>query len=210
MTTNRNLQRRVDLVNNCISCFVKLYKYLTDTSACQNIFILQVHYYHYSNLTHDVILLLFIIGCSFLLCLLRSSCNLEISIDIYFTANTLISLYKFNELFYLLLFIVAKPVQLQKSDSSASSKSSGSASSGSTDSSSDSESSESVTSSQPRPKKKEMQPNSTLANNTTANVPPKRPSAAVAPVKPQKCTKRQGLSKKFSYSIILNNITIQK
>ncbi|KAH0945531.1 hypothetical protein HN011_006842, partial [Eciton burchellii] len=91
---------------------------------------------------------------------------------------------------------VAKPVQLQKSDSSASSKSSGSASSGSTDSSSDSESSESVTSSQPRPKKKEMQSNNTLANNTTtANVPPKRPSAAVAPVKPQKCTKRQGAAK---------------
>ncbi|XP_011344100.1 histone acetyltransferase KAT7 isoform X2 [Ooceraea biroi] len=81
---------------------------------------------------------------------------------------------------------VAKPAQPQKSDSSASSKSSGSASSASTDSSSDSESSESVTSSQPRPKKKETQSNSTLANNTMTNAP-KRPSATVAPVKPQKC-----------------------
>ncbi|TGZ37699.1 uncharacterized protein Chm isoform X1 [Temnothorax longispinosus] len=88
---------------------------------------------------------------------------------------------------------VAKPVQPQKSDSSASSKSSGgSASSGSSDSSSDSESSESVTSSQPQPKKKETQ-SSTLTNSTVTSVPPKRPSAAVAPVKPQKAvTRRQG------------------
>lgn len=90
---------------------------------------------------------------------------------------------------------VAKPVQPQKSDSSASSKSSGSGSSGSTDSSTDSESSESVTSSQPRPKKKETQPGSTLGNTTITGIPSKRPSAAVAPVKPQKCTKRQGAVK---------------
>lgn len=96
-------------------------------------------------------------------------------------------------MFDILFPVVAKPVQPQKSDSSASSKSSGgSASSGSSDSSSDSESSESVTSSQPQPKKKETQ-SSTLASNTI-NVPPKRPSAAVAPVKPQKAvTRRQGL-----------------
>ncbi|XP_012232018.1 histone acetyltransferase KAT7 isoform X2 [Linepithema humile] len=89
---------------------------------------------------------------------------------------------------------VAKPAQPQKSDSSASSKSSGgSASSGSTESSSESESSESVTTSQPQPKKKETQSSNTLASSNTANVPPKRPSAAVAPVKPQKTVpKRQG------------------
>ncbi|XP_011874549.1 PREDICTED: histone acetyltransferase KAT7 [Vollenhovia emeryi] len=88
---------------------------------------------------------------------------------------------------------VAKPVQAQKSDSSASSKSSGgSASSGSSDSSSDSESSESVTSSQPQPKKKETQ-SSALTSSTATSVPPKRPSATVAPVKPQKAvTRRQG------------------
>ncbi|XP_072756633.1 uncharacterized protein Chm isoform X3 [Anoplolepis gracilipes] len=86
--------------------------------------------------------------------------------------------------------LVTKPAQPQKSDSSASSKSSGgSASSGSTDSSTDSESSESVTSSQPQPKKKETPANNT---NAVASVPPKRPSAAVAPVKSQKTvTKRQ-------------------
>lgn len=90
--------------------------------------------------------------------------------------------------------LVTKPTQPQKSDSSASSKSSGgSASSGSTDSSTDSESSESITSSQPQPKKKETQPSNT---NAIANVPPKRPSAAVAPVKSQKTvTKRQGAVK---------------
>ncbi|XP_029166064.1 histone acetyltransferase KAT7 isoform X4 [Nylanderia fulva] len=91
--------------------------------------------------------------------------------------------------------LVAKLTQQsQKSDSSASSKSSGgSASSGSTDSSTDSESSESVTSSQPQPKKKETQPSNT---NAIATVPPKRPSAAVAPVKSQKTvTKRQGAVK---------------
>ncbi|CAL1677632.1 unnamed protein product [Lasius platythorax] len=90
--------------------------------------------------------------------------------------------------------LVTKPAQPQKSDSSASSKSSGgSASSGSTDSSTDSESSESITSSQPQPKKKETQPSST---NAIANVLPKRPSAAVAPVKSQKTvTKRQGAVK---------------
>lgn len=90
--------------------------------------------------------------------------------------------------------LVTKPTQPQKSDSSASSKSSGgSASSGSTDSSTDSESSESITSSQPQPKKKETQSNNT---NAIANVPPKRPSAAVAPVKSQKTvTKRQGAVK---------------
>ncbi|XP_050464120.1 histone acetyltransferase KAT7 isoform X2 [Cataglyphis hispanica] len=90
--------------------------------------------------------------------------------------------------------LVTKPAQPQKSDSSASSKSSGgSASSGSTDSSTDSESSESITSSQPQPKKKETQPSST---NTIASVPPKRPSAAIAPVKSQKTvTKRQGAIK---------------
>ncbi|XP_032665905.1 histone acetyltransferase KAT7 isoform X2 [Odontomachus brunneus] len=85
---------------------------------------------------------------------------------------------------------VAKPTQqLQRSDSSASSKSS--ASSASSDSSSDSESSESITSTQPSPKKKETQANSTLTNTVTS-VPLKRPSATVAPVKAQKCTKRQG------------------
>lgn len=90
--------------------------------------------------------------------------------------------------------LVTKPAQPQKSESSASSKSSGgSASSGSTDSSTDSESSESITSSQPQPKKKETQPSNT---NTIASVPPKRPSAAVAPVKSQKTvTKRQGAIK---------------
>ncbi|XP_011173629.1 histone acetyltransferase KAT7 [Solenopsis invicta] len=88
---------------------------------------------------------------------------------------------------------VAKPVQPQKSESSASSKSSGgSASSGSSDSSSDSDSSESVTSSQPQPKKKETQ-SSSLSNTV---IPPKRPSAAVAPVKSQKAvTRRQGAVK---------------
>ncbi|KAL6268383.1 hypothetical protein P5V15_001518 [Pogonomyrmex californicus] len=92
---------------------------------------------------------------------------------------------------------VPKPMQPQKSDSSASSKSSGgSASSGSSDSSSDSESSESITSSQPQPKKKETQPSGTLASNTITGVPPKRPSATVAPVKPQKAvTRRQGAVK---------------
>lgn len=85
-------------------------------------------------------------------------------------------------------YIVAKPTQIQRSDSSASSKSS--ASSASTDSSSDSESSESITSTQPSPKKKETQASSTQINTVTS-VPPKRPSAAVAPVKAQKCTKRQ-------------------
>ncbi|XP_020287970.1 histone acetyltransferase KAT7 [Pseudomyrmex gracilis] len=94
---------------------------------------------------------------------------------------------------------VAKPaVPPQKSDSSASSKSSaGSASSGSTDSSTDSESSESVTSSQPQPKKKETtQPSSAPPNNNIVNVPSKRPSVAVAPVKAQKTvTKRQGAVK---------------
>ncbi|XP_012530583.1 histone acetyltransferase KAT7 isoform X2 [Monomorium pharaonis] len=90
---------------------------------------------------------------------------------------------------------VAKPVQ-QKSDSSASSKSSGgSASSGSSDSSSDSESSESITSSQPQPKKKETQSSSLTSNNVTS-MPPKRPSVAVASVKPQKAvTRRQGAVK---------------
>lgn len=93
---------------------------------------------------------------------------------------------------HIMLLAVTKPAQPQKSDSSASSKSSGgSASSGSTDSSTDSESSESITNSQPQPKKKETQPNNTSA---IASVPPKRPSAAVAPVKSQKTvTKRQGL-----------------
>ncbi|XP_025158019.1 histone acetyltransferase KAT7 [Harpegnathos saltator] len=88
---------------------------------------------------------------------------------------------------------VAKPTQLQRSDSSASSKSS--ASSASTDSSSDSESSESITSTQPSPKKKETQTSSTLTNTIITSVPPKRPSATVAPVKAQKCTKRQNAVK---------------
>ncbi|XP_017756540.1 PREDICTED: histone acetyltransferase KAT7 isoform X2 [Eufriesea mexicana] len=91
--------------------------------------------------------------------------------------------------------LLTKSVQLQKSDSSASSKScsAGSGSSGSTDSSTDSESSESVASPQPQIKKKDIQPSVTIG--ATANVPPKRPSATVAPVKPQKCTKRQGTLK---------------
>ncbi|XP_076765848.1 lysine acetyltransferase chameau isoform X2 [Xylocopa sonorina] len=91
--------------------------------------------------------------------------------------------------------LLAKSVQLQKSDSSASSKScsAGSASSGSTDSSTDSESSESIASPQPQIKKKDIQPSVTIGAITSA--PAKRPSATVAPVKPQKCTKRQGTVK---------------
>ncbi|XP_043802438.1 histone acetyltransferase KAT7 isoform X3 [Apis laboriosa] len=91
--------------------------------------------------------------------------------------------------------LLTKSAQSQKSDSSASSKScsAGSGSSASTDSSTDSESSESVTSPQPQTKKKDTQPSTTI--NATTNVPPKRPSAAVAPVKPQKCTKRQNTIK---------------
>ncbi|XP_066594721.1 histone acetyltransferase KAT7 [Prorops nasuta] len=85
--------------------------------------------------------------------------------------------------------LITKTVQAQKSESSASSKSSGgSGSSGSSDSSSDSDSSDSVTSPQPQPKKKESQL-SNVSNATSS--PPKRPSAAVAPVKAQKSTKRQ-------------------
>lgn len=107
-----------------------------------------------------------------------------------------------------MLLAVTKPAQPQKSDSSASSKSSGgSASSGSTDSSTDSESSESITSSQPQPKKKETQPSST---NAIANVPPKRPSAAVAPVKSQKTvTKRQG-SLIYSFLSIYRHYNIEE
>ncbi|XP_043487784.1 histone acetyltransferase KAT7 isoform X4 [Polistes fuscatus] len=88
--------------------------------------------------------------------------------------------------------LVAKPPQIQKSDSSASSKScsGGSGSSGSTDSSSDSDSSESATSPQSQPKKKDIPP--PVAQNIAASVQPKRPSATVSPVKPLKCTKRQG------------------
>lgn len=88
--------------------------------------------------------------------------------------------------------LVTKTPQIQKSDSSASSKScsGGSGSSGSTDSSSDSDSSESVTSPQTQPKKKEVPP--PVAQSIATNVQPKRPSATVAPVKPLKCTKRQG------------------
>lgn len=91
--------------------------------------------------------------------------------------------------------LLTKSAQSQKSDSSASSKScsAGSGSSASTDSSTDSESSESVTSPQPQTKKKDTQPSTTIS--ATTNVPPKRPSAAVAPVKPQKCTKRQNTIK---------------
>ncbi|XP_043581005.1 histone acetyltransferase KAT7 isoform X2 [Bombus pyrosoma] len=91
--------------------------------------------------------------------------------------------------------LLTKATQSQKSDSSASSKScsAGSGSSGSTDSSTDSESSESVASPQPQVKKKDTQPSTTIC--ATTNVPPKRPSATVAPVKPQKCTKRQGTIK---------------
>lgn len=92
---------------------------------------------------------------------------------------------------FVVLGLLTKSAQSQKSDSSASSKScsAGSGSSASTDSSTDSESSESVTSPQPQIKKKDTQPSTTIS--ATTNVPPKRPSAAVAPVKPQKCTKRQ-------------------
>ncbi|XP_076628545.1 lysine acetyltransferase chameau isoform X2 [Colletes latitarsis] len=91
--------------------------------------------------------------------------------------------------------LLAKSAQPQKSDSSASSKSCsvGSGSSGSSNSSSDSESSESVASPQPRAKKKDAPQNTTA--NAVANIPPKRPSATVAPVKPQKCTKRQNTVK---------------
>ncbi|CAK9821057.1 Histone acetyltransferase KAT7 [Anthophora plagiata] len=91
--------------------------------------------------------------------------------------------------------LLAKAAQSQKSDSSASSKScsAGSGSSGSTDSSTDSDSSESVASPQPQIKRKDTQPSTAIS--TTVNAPPKRPSAAVAPVKPQKCTKRQGAIK---------------
>ncbi|XP_076227270.1 lysine acetyltransferase chameau isoform X3 [Nomia melanderi] len=91
--------------------------------------------------------------------------------------------------------LLTKAVQPQKSDSSASSKScsAGSGSSGSSDSSTDSESSESIASPQPQIKKKDTQPSATVAAAT--NVPPKRPSVAVAPVKPQKCTKRQSTVK---------------
>ncbi|XP_043684386.1 histone acetyltransferase KAT7 isoform X1 [Vespula pensylvanica] len=88
--------------------------------------------------------------------------------------------------------LVTKTPQIQKSDSSASSKScsGGSGSSGSTDSSSDSDSSESVTSPQSQPKKKDVPP--PVTQNVTTNAQPKRPSATVAPVKPLKCTKKQG------------------
>ncbi|XP_076173966.1 lysine acetyltransferase chameau isoform X3 [Ptiloglossa arizonensis] len=91
--------------------------------------------------------------------------------------------------------LLAKSAQPQKSDSSASSKScsAGSGSSGSSNSSTDSESSESVASPQPRVKKKDTQPSATVT--ATTNAPPKRPSATVAPVKPQKCTKRQNTVK---------------
>ncbi|XP_043519497.1 histone acetyltransferase KAT7 isoform X3 [Frieseomelitta varia] len=91
--------------------------------------------------------------------------------------------------------LLTKAAQSQKSDSSASSKScsAGSGSSASTDSSTDSESSESVASPQSQVKKKDTQ--SSTAISTAINVPPKRPSATVAPVKPQKCTKRQGTIK---------------
>ncbi|KOX75352.1 Histone acetyltransferase KAT7 [Melipona quadrifasciata] len=91
--------------------------------------------------------------------------------------------------------LLTKAAQSQKSDSSVSSKSCSavSGSSASTDSSTDSESSESVASPQPQIKKKDTQ--SSTAISTAINVPPKRPSATVAPVKPQKCTKRQGTIK---------------
>ncbi|XP_078037646.1 lysine acetyltransferase chameau isoform X2 [Augochlora pura] len=91
--------------------------------------------------------------------------------------------------------LLTKAVQPQKSDSSASSKScsAGSGSSGSSDSSTDSESSESIASPQPQIKKKDSQPSATVT--PTTSVLPKRPSAAVAPVKPQKCTKRQNTVK---------------
>ncbi|XP_076655883.1 lysine acetyltransferase chameau isoform X2 [Halictus rubicundus] len=91
--------------------------------------------------------------------------------------------------------LLTKAVQPQKSDSSASSKScsAGSGSSGSSDSSTDSESSESIASPQPPIKKKDTQPSATVTAATT--VLPKRPSATVAPVKPQKCTKRQNTVK---------------
>ncbi|XP_012152803.2 lysine acetyltransferase chameau isoform X7 [Megachile rotundata] len=91
--------------------------------------------------------------------------------------------------------LITKTAQARKSDSSASSKScsGGSGSSASTDSSTDSESSESVASPQPTTKKKEPQPSTAI--NVSSNIPPKRPSATVAPVKPQKCTKRQSTVK---------------
>ncbi|KAK2580865.1 hypothetical protein KPH14_005939 [Odynerus spinipes] len=91
--------------------------------------------------------------------------------------------------------LVTKTPQIQKSDSSASSKScsGGSGSSGSTDSSSDSDSSESVTSPQSQPKKKDVPP--PVTPSIVTSVQPKRPSATVAPVKPLKCTKRQGRMK---------------
>ncbi|KAG7213820.1 hypothetical protein KM043_003034 [Ampulex compressa] len=92
--------------------------------------------------------------------------------------------------------LLTKSIQPQKSDSSASSKScsGGSGSSGTTDSSTDSESSESIVSPQPQAKKKELQPIG-ASNTGAAAAPSKRPSATVAPVKPQKCTKRQGAVK---------------
>lgn len=101
--------------------------------------------------------------------------------------------------------LLTKTVQPQKSDSSASSKScsAGSGSSGSSDSSTDSESSESIASPQPQIKKKDTQPSATVAAAT--NVPPKRPSVAVAPVKPQKCTKRQSRFYDFSSIYIYNS-----
>ncbi|XP_076296658.1 lysine acetyltransferase chameau isoform X4 [Lasioglossum baleicum] len=91
--------------------------------------------------------------------------------------------------------LLTKAVQPQKSDSSASSKScsAGSGSSGSSDSSTDSESSESIASPQPPVKKKDAQPSATVPAATS--VLSKRPSATVAPVKPQKCTKRQNTVK---------------
>ncbi|XP_063975962.1 histone acetyltransferase KAT7 isoform X1 [Diachasmimorpha longicaudata] len=77
-----------------------------------------------------------------------------------------------------------------KSESSTSSKSGsggsgGSGSSGSSDSSSDSDSSDSPPSPQPPVKKKEIH-----SSSNTSSAPPKRPSVAVAAVKPQKNTKR--------------------
>ncbi|XP_029047708.1 histone acetyltransferase KAT7 isoform X4 [Osmia bicornis bicornis] len=91
--------------------------------------------------------------------------------------------------------LITKTAQARKSESSASSKScsGGSGSSASTDSSTDSESSESVASPQPATKKKETQPSTAI--NVASSIPPKRPSATVAPVKPQKCTKRQSTVK---------------
>ncbi|XP_043275175.1 histone acetyltransferase KAT7 isoform X2 [Venturia canescens] len=93
----------------------------------------------------------------------------------------------------------ARPQRPSKSESSASSKScsggsAGSGSSGSSDSSSDSDSTDSVASPQTQQVKKKPNNNSGGGSGTNS-LPPKRPSVAVAAVKPQKNSKRPSIVK---------------